>query len=89
MAVAGTATKLTEGRAPAGVFEPEELDGIGRHMDQRGLVLGGAVAQRVAAEMGDGLAGQFSLTADLRGPVSHGHALQPGQSSPTDVGCRR
>jgi hypothetical protein len=32
-------------------------------------VLGGAVAQRVAAQMGHGLAGQFALqlTADLRG----------------------
>jgi hypothetical protein len=85
MAVAGTATKTMEGRAPAGVFEPEELDGIGRHMDQRGLMLGGAVAQRVAAQMGHGLAGQFALTDDLCGPVSHGQTLQPDQSSPTDV----
>jgi hypothetical protein len=52
MAVAGIATKTMEGRAPVGVFEPEELDGIGRHMDQRGLMLGGAVAHRVAAQMG-------------------------------------
>jgi hypothetical protein len=29
-------------------------------------VLGGAVAQRVAAQMGHGLAGQFALTADLQ-----------------------
>ena len=32
-----------------------------------------------------GLAGQFALTADLRGPVSQGQSLQPDQSSPTDV----
>ena len=70
---------------PAGVFEPEELDGIGRHINQRGLVLGGAVAQRVATQMGHGLAGQFSLTADLCGPVSHGQTLQPDQGSPTDI----
>jgi len=43
MAVAGTATKAMKGRAPTGVVEAEELDGIGRHMNQRGLVLGGAV----------------------------------------------
>ena len=54
-------------------------------MDQRGLVLGGAVAQRVAAPMGHSLAGQFALTADLCGPVSHGQTLQPDQGSPTDI----
>ena len=46
---------------------------------------GGAVAQRVATQTGHGLAGQFALTADLCGPVSHGQALQPGQSSSADV----
>jgi hypothetical protein len=53
MAVAGTATKTMEGGLPVGAFEPEELDGIGRHMDQRGLALDGAVhvVQRIAAQI--------------------------------------
>ena len=48
-------------------------------------MLGGAVAQCVATQMGHGLAGQFALTADLCGPVSHGQTLQPDQGSPTDI----
>jgi hypothetical protein len=47
-----------ECRSAADFLEPQELDRVGGHMYECGLVVGGAVAQRFVAQMDHAFAGQ-------------------------------
>jgi len=76
VAAAGVATQPMQGGSAVGFFEPQELDGVGGHVYECGLVLGGAVAQSGAAQMSHAFAGQLALAAGPGAPVAHGLTLR-------------